>query len=1057
MRQQPEASRKFPTALSTAVILGAAILSVNSVPGYAAGTGTVRQDVKSTSTANGVVTDKVGETLPGVSVRIVGKNVFTVTDVDGNFSIKANKGDKIEFSFIGHNPVIVDFKGKSPLSIIMEEDLKALDEVVVVGYGTQKKLSSTAAVSSMKTDAIAQKPVTNITNSMAGRVAGIIAKQGSGEPGSDGASLRIRGVATLGDQSPLVVVDGVPRDFSKLDPNMIEDISVLKDAAAVAPYGMAGANGVILVTTKKGKTGAPRLSYSGFVGFQNPTRITDQVNSYEYALMKNEAAMNAGYPNYYAYSEHDVEMFRKTCEGSPDADPDRYPNSNGLRDLIRGNSVMTNHNVQLSGGSDRFRYYIALGYAYQEGMWSSTSYQRANLQANLSIDATKYTTINLNLGGWHEKSVYPGVSAGTIMYQAYRTPPVSAIYYTNGLWGQYVGHSLIGEAYHSGYNHQPADQLNTTLSITQQLPFIEGLSIQGVVNYDPYRWKKKNYLTPVPVYTLDASKDPYEWTEGYQGPEKPNLSLEYQERVNTTLQGMINYKNSFGPHNVSALAVVEARMGSSWNMNAKRNNYGIDIDEINAGSSDPSDISNGGTSWKERQVGFIFRTAYNYDNRYLAEVSGRYDGHYYFAPGKRFGFFPAVSLGWNLREEKFMQNIPWIDKLKIRTSYGESGNLAGSSYQYMSDYGFGTAGNLGGIPVMGMWENLQGNPNITWEKAKKFDLGVEFSVLNGMLGLEADYFYEKRSNMLMAPTALVPAEYGIPLSQVNSGRMHNQGIDLTLSFNKQINKDWYVGARGTFTYAHNTLDEVFETDVTYNNPNRRRTGRADGTMFGYHALGYFTYDDFNPDGSLKAGIPVQPWGQVYPGDLRYEDLSGPEGIPDGKIDEHDQTVIGLSNWNPEIIFGFAPSARWKNFDFDALFQGAARTHISLGETLVMPFFDSGSATKLQFNDHWTPANTDARYPRLTSEVTVNNHRQPSSWWVRNASYVRLKSIELGYSLPQKALDFLHISGLRVYVSGQNLWTWTPFMKEKVDPEAGSANGKYYTQQATYAFGLNINF
>ena len=307
-----------------------------------------------------------------------------------------------------------------------------------------------------------------------------------------------------------------PRDFSRIDPNMIEDITILKDAAAVAPYGMAGANGVVLVTTKKGKSGAPVLSVrNGYIGFQNPTRITDQVNSYEYALMKNEAAMNAGYPNYYAYSQHDLEMYRKTCAGDPDADPDRYPNSNGLRDLVQNNSVITNHNLQLSGGSDKFQYYVSLGYSYQEGMWSTTDYQRFNLLANLSVDATKYTKISLSLGGWHEKKNYPGADTGDIMYQAYRTPPISAIQYSNGLWGQYVGKSLFGLTYRSGYRQEPADQLNTSLSIEQQLPFIQGLSIKGVINYDPYRVKKKKYLTPIPVYTLDASQTPYQFVEGF--------------------------------------------------------------------------------------------------------------------------------------------------------------------------------------------------------------------------------------------------------------------------------------------------------------------------------------------------------------------------------------------------------------------------------------------------------------------------------------------------------------------------------------------------------------
>lgn len=1058
MKKQKTAFTAVKVALPIAMFLGTSLYdSAAPVHGEILAVSASTSQPASSFLLNGVVNDQGGEPLVGATVRLAGTNQATTTDVDGKFSIKVSRGSRLQFSYVGFQTREITVDSPASLNITMNEDSAVLDEIIVVGYGTQKKISSTAAVSSVKASEIAQKPVIDASNSLAGRVAGVIAKQGSGEPGYDGASLRIRGVATLGNQSPLVVVDGVPRDFTKIDPNMIEDITVLKDAAAVAPYGMAGANGVVLVTTKKGKAGAPMFSYSGYVGFQNPTRITDQVNSYEYALMKNEAAMNAGYPNYYAYSAYDLEMFRKTCEGAPNADPDRYPNSNGLRDLIRRNSVITNHNVQLSGGSERFRYYVSLGYSYQQGMWSTTNYQRFNVQTNLDIDATRTTKIQLNLGGWHEDRNYPGASAGDIMYQAYRTPPVSAILYTNGLWGQYVGKSLYGLTYHSGYSKQPADQLNTTLSVIQQIPFVKGLSLQAVVNYDPYRTREKSYHTPIPVYTLDASSSPYSWTEGFQGPEKPNLEEKYQESTTFTYQGMINFNRDFGKHNVSALAVIEAREHNVWNLGAKRNNYGIDIDEINAGSSNPADISNSGTSWKERQVGYVFRVGYNYDNRYMAEFSGRYDGHYYFAPGKRFGFFPAASLGWNIGREKFLRDKVWLTKLKLRASYGQSGNLAGSSYQYMSDYGFGTAGNIGGVPVMGLWENIQGNPLITWEKANKFDLGVEFSVFNNMLSLEADYFYEKRSNMLMAPNALVPAEYGIPLSQVNAGRMHNQGVDLTLSFNKRINRDWEIGARGTFTFAHNILDEVFETDATYNNPNRRRTGRPDGTMFGYHALGYFSYDDFNPDGSLKEGIAQQPWGQVYPGDLRYADLSGPDGVPDGKIDEHDQTVIGRSNWNPEIMFGLAPTVKWKDFDLDALFQGATRTNISLGETLVMPFFDSGSATKLQFSDHWTPANQNARYPRLTSEVTVNNHRQPSDWWVRDATYIRLKSLQVGYTLPRKVLDTIGISTLRVYFSAQNLWTWTPFMKEIVDPEAGSANGKYYMQQATYAFGLNVTF
>lgn len=320
-------------------------------------------------------------------------------------------------------------------------------------------------------------------------------------------------------------------------------------------------------------------------------------------------------------------------QGSPQC-PASFP--------IQRNSAITSHNLSLSGGTQRVNDFVSLGYLYQQGMWSTTDYQRFNLQSNLSVKATPTTTVDLALGGWHEKKRYPGVSSGDIMYQAYRTPPVSAIEYTNGLWGQYVGKSLYGMAYHSGYSKEPNDQINATLSITQELPFVKRLSIKGTVSYDPYRSRSKNWLTPMPVYTLDASVTPYDWTEGFHGPEKPYLTESCSEDVTFTYQGMINYNNSFGPHNVTALAVIEARDKNCWNLGARRNNYGINVDEINAGSSDPSDISNSGSSWKERQVGYVFRAGYNYDNRYLVELSGRYDGHYYFAPGKRFGFFPAV-------------------------------------------------------------------------------------------------------------------------------------------------------------------------------------------------------------------------------------------------------------------------------------------------------------------------------------------------------------------------------------------------------------------------------
>ena len=1014
-------------------------------------------------TVTGNVRDERGDEVIGATVLLIGSQHGVITDVDGNFKLNVPnaKTAVLQISYVGYETQKIALKGKTKISVTLAEVANALNEVMVVAYGTQKKETLTGAISSVKTDGLLRSPNASIASSLAGQVTGLSSVSTSGQPGKEDPSIYIRGVGSLteGASSPLILVDGVERSFFQMDPNEIESVTVLKDASATAVFGVRGANGVILVTTRRGQEGKATISITSSVGVQQPTRILKMADSYTYATLFNEMNDNDG-KSKHTFDDYALERFRLGD------DPIMYPNMNWRKYIMKNSSIQTQHNLNISGGTDRVRYFISMGFLWQDGLFrqfkeldynNNYSYTRYNYRGNLDLDITKSTLLKVGLGGivgiTHEPNDqdYPyGLFSLINMAQPFNSPGIidGKLVLTDP--GKYDGvlmdNNALGRYYGQGYDQATSNTMNMDLSLTQKLDFItKGLSVEvkGAYNtsYSFLQQRHGSVETYTPYYQsalespgLDINDPSYNKTIVYRVSGQ-NKRLSYSEDNNTRgrdwyFEASLRYNRKFGGHNVGGLLLY----------NQSKKYYPKTFTEV-----------------PTAYVGLVGRLTYDYKSRYVGEFNFGYNGSENFAPEKRFGFFPAFSLGWNLREESFMKDIEWMDKLKLRLSYGESGNLAGSSYQYMSDYGFGNAVNLGGVPMMGMWENLQGNPNITWEKAKKFDFGVEFSVLNGMLSLEADYFYEKRSNMLMAPNALVPAEYGIPLSQVNAGSMHNQGIDLSLNFNKRIGKDWMISAKGTFTFARNILDEVFETEATFNNPNRRRTGRPDGTMFGYNALGYFTYDDFNPDGSLKAGIATQPWGQVYPGDLRYEDLSGPNGVPDGKIDEHDQTVIGFSNWAPEIIFGLAPTVQWKNFDLNALIQGATRTSISLGETLVMPFFDSGSATKLQFSDHWTPDNTNAPYPRLTSEVTVNNHRQPSSWWVRDATYIRLKSIEIGYTLPRSALNFIGISSARVYASGQNLWTWTPFMKELIDPEAKSANGKYYMQQAVYAFGLNITF
>ncbi len=1013
----------------------------------------------------GKVTSDQGEALPGVNVVIKGSVNGTSTAADGSYALTVPTADAtLVFTYIGFTKQEIPVNNRTTLDVTLAGNTNALDEVIVVGYGEQRKVSSTAAVSTLKAQDVAAKPVVNLSNSLGGRIAGIISRQGSGEPGQDGAAINIRGLSTLGGSSPLLIVDGIYRDYSRLDPNSVESFTVLKDAAAVAPYGLAGANGVILVTTKRGKSGVPTLSYNGWVGVQNPTRVTPQVNAYEFVLMQNEAAINDGRPP--AYSAADVEGYRQAVNGVVD---DKYPNSSPLRDIIERNSILTYHNLELSGGSEKVRYYMGLGYTSQQGMYKSVGTKKYNLIAKLEADATKTTKVSLNLNGFIEDNKYPAYSAGDLFYQAFRTPAVSPVYYSNGLWGQYIGRSLIGQMYYSGSQNNNRTQIYTTFSIEQQLPFLKGLSVKAVASYDPNQQFNKRYATPVPVYTVNTSKQPYEYVLGIQGAPKPRVDQSFGIDKAFTYQGFINYANTFGRHSVTALGVIEYRTIRSNFFGASRQNYNTTIPELNAGSSIPLDISNFGSSSEQKQIGYVYRVGYSFNDRYLLEVAGRYDGHYTFAPATRFGFFPSFSAGWRLSEENFVKdNLLWVDALKLRASYGESGNLPYflgtntlAAFQYLSSYQLSGNSAVFGDPTQGVFERSQANPNITWERAKKFDLALEGSLLKGKFTFEVDYFQERRSNMLVTPFVSVPAEYGIGLSQVNAGVMLNRGIDFTLGFNHRASKDLRFSVNVNFLYARNKLVETFETSAQLNNPNRSRTGRALYTQFGLRSMGFFTADDFKPDGSLKEGIPTQPWGRVYPGDIRYQDVAGAAGAdgkptgPDGKIDINDEQVIGLPN-TPQLSFGIVPRVTWKNFDLDMVFAGAGRTNLYLFGSLVWPFDASASATKLAFEDHWTPENTDALYPRLSGSPTTNN-TQGSDFWIRNNSYVRLKSIELGYTIPNSIVSKLKIQSVRVFLSGQNLFTITPSMREIIDPEASSGNAQYYFQQQVTTLGLNVSF
>lgn len=1007
----------------------------------------------------GTVLDEKGQALANVNITVKYSGRGVRSDANGSFSIEVpDERSVLVFTYSGYRQQEITVGTKRNFQVSMIVLATGLDSVVVVAYGTQKKSSVTASISSIKGSEIASQPVANISNALVGRAAGVISMQGTGEPGFDGSNVLIRGISTTGSTQPLVVVDGVPRNYTQLDPNSIASLNILKDAAAVAPYGMAGANGVLLITTKHGKAGNYSFAYNGYVGIQNPTRLTEFVNASEYATMRNVANANVGAGP--VYSDYDLQKFK---DGS---DPDGHPNHNVLKELTNKNTLITSHNLSLSGGTEKVRYFAGLGYLKQNGMWGSAVYNRYNLISNVDIQATNTTKVSLSMNGRVEDRNQSAVNTGFIFYQAFRTPPTAPLTFSNGLWGSYIGRTAYGNIHHSGYAQTTGYALLNQISIEQQLPFLKGLSVKAAVSYDfnPFRADDptnptagivslgKTWITPIPFYSVDTSQRPYVYTlAGNDGPAKPIYQQSYAQSQAFTYQGFINYSNRFGQHDVGLLVVLEARNTKASVFGAARSNYNVLVPELNNGSSNSTDISNYGYSTEAKQKSVLYRVNYGFAGKYLFEATGRYDGNYYFAPGKRFGFFPAFSAGWRISQESFMKGISWISNLKLRASYGQSGALAGSPFQYLSSYTlYGNAAILNGSAVQGLYENAEPNKSITWERAKKSDIGLEAVLWHGLLTVEADYFFEKRDNMLFAPDVIVPSEYGISLSQVNSGSMSNHGFELSLGTTHQVTKDLRVGLAANFTYAKNKLVRVFETSSTYDNPNRRRTGRPLNTQFGYQALGYFQQsDDKDGNGIIDASEydVSQPFGELHPGDLKYRDTNN-----DGVITPEDEVPIGKAAV-PQIIYGILPSVSYKGFDLTLLFQGATGRNFYLTASAAWPFVNGASATKENL-DYWTPENTGARNPRLTPTPTSNN-TQNSSWWIRNGRYLRLKTGELSYTIPSRIAQKARMQSARIYVSGQNMLTWSPI--KNFDPEVSVTNGEYYPQQKVFTVGLNLTF
>jgi TonB-linked SusC/RagA family outer membrane protein len=1000
----------------------------------------------------GTIVDTNGESIIGANVVEKGTTNGIVTDLNGGFSLNISNNAILAISYIGYNTQEVTVGNQSSLRIILSENALGLEEVIVVGYGTQKKANLTGSVASLRGNSIAKSQTTNSSNSLIGQIPGIIAKQTNGAPGS-GSDIYIRGVATYqGGTSPTYIIDGIERraeDFARIDPNEIESVNVLKDAASASVFGMRAANGVILVTTQRGSSSKAKIHYTGNVSVQKPTILPKFANSADYAI---------GFNKYMGSEIYTADEIRKFADGS---DPDNYPDTDWYGLMLSQDAVQQTHNLTVNGGNNDIKYFTSFGYIDQKGLWERLHYDRYSLRSNLDADITRTTHLSIDVSGRVEHDNGGGINSGVFESLVRNTPVLVAIY-QNGLYAkpsQTHVNIMASNDPSIGYNKPRSTSVLTRLELAQDLPFVtQGLKLKGIVSYDKNNYKQKSWSTSPYVYLRDLN-DPDVYNLITRG--SPSLSLSSNDNEYIEYQGHLTYDRVFGNHSLSGLLMALARQTNYQNMSIRRNSFDSDaMDQINAGNTAGQTLS-GGDSQSAR-MSYVGRINYAFQSKYLLEGNVRRDASENFSPKKRWGTFASVSAGWVLSEEDFFSSIKeQVNFLKIRASYGTLGsdNTGGVSFPYYSRFQLygGGGGHSGGLPnnlgdyvfgdqiIKGLYPGAIANEQATWETSTKTNLAVDLTLFNAF-NLSLDYFYEKRTNILAQRSAEIPGSFGATLPLENIGEVRNQGVDATLNFRYQVG-DVRFTIGGNMTFARNKIIEMAEAVGT--SEYLKRTGRPIHSYYGYKTDGLFKTEAEIANYAKQeiAGIDYQ----TKPGDIKYVDVNG-----DQVVNADDRTYLGYGNV-PELVYGLTGSLEYKGFDFSFLFQGAGRVQMQLTGGMVMPFYNDSNLPQFWVTDSWNESNPNARYPRLaqSSHNIHNTDFPPVQTYLYDASYLRLKNIELGYSLPKKWFDHTYLSQVRFYLSGQNLLTFTKL--PQIDPENTHIQGWNYPLMKAFNAGININF
>ena len=1006
----------FLGAFSTGTISAVTALEVNS-----------SAIVQQNETCKGIVKDAMGESIIGASVVVKGTTNGTITDFDGNFSLAGvKKGEIIVVSYVGYQKQEVKWNG-GPLNVILKEDTEVLSEVVVVGYGVQKKANLSGSVAQVNSEELTNRPISNVSSGLQGLMPGVTVTAGQGRPGEDGSNIRIRGVGTLNNASPYILIDGVESgSMNDLDPNDIESISVLKDASSAAIYGSKASNGVILITTKRGKVGAPRISYNGYVGIQNATATIDRVSSADYARLYNRIDDDNNQPH--RYSDEDIRLFE---DGS---DPYGHPNTN-WNDAAFKTGVLHKHNVSINGGTDNAKYMASVGYLGQTGILPNSERSQFNGRMNLAYIKNDYKDPNSNYGGG---------SSDQIIRQLNILSPMIPIKNEDGTYGSTNDGNPIAWLDSGSTVDKYNQNFTGMLAVDYKIFDFLTATVSGAYVNDDQHYK---------AFVKKIKEDPV------QAARPNSLSESFRNWDRYNFDALLNFDKQFGNHSVKVMLgyhaeAYDVRYNSMYRENFPNN----ELTDMNAGAA--ATQTNSGFTRELNMLSYFGRLNYDYKGKYLFEANFRSDASSRFAPGNRWGYFPSFSGAWRISEESFMEGVrnSWLSNMKIRASWGQLGNqdalgdgspTGGDFYPWMNTYNLGANYPFGGSLVTGYYQGSYKMASLSWEKATTWGVGVDFTLFNKFTG-SVDYYNRKTTDIIM--DVAVPKEFALGAYKDNVGAMKNSGVEIQLAYNDKWN-DWTFGASGNFSYNKNVIENLGGVNRMADGSFMREVGSPINSWFVYRTDGFFQSDEEASAWQEKySKMDGYPFGQDFKGgDLRYVDANG-----DGKISADDRELYRTKD--PKFTFGFNLNVGYKNIDLSMNFTGAAGVGYAFTKEAFGEFSGSAGHPSTAWLDSWTPENKNASMPRIAESRKSPSEASNvlSDFWIIDTSYLRMKTIQLGYTFPKTWLEKWGVQNVRIYYSAENLLTFDN-MPINVDPETVSERLSSYPLNKTHSFGVNITF